>query len=126
MRMAHKDDYIIHKTIKTDDERGTVTLDVSFRSAEHPRGSNIKRYTNDDALRWLTEGGVKVGSLIQGCLASNYVGGQPPGTRPQGTWVFKTYQEPEKPKGKRKPTKAKIKKQNKSICLKDIQKIKRI
>lgn len=114
MRMAHKDDYIIHKTIKTDEKRGTITLSVSFRVAEHPRGKNIKKYSNEDALRWLTEGGVKVGDLVRGCTTTNYVGGQPPGTKPEGTWVFKIH-EIVKPKAKRKPAKTKIKKQNKSI-----------
>jgi hypothetical protein len=106
--MAHKDDYIIHKTIKTDEKRGTITLSVSFRVAEHPRGKNIKKYSNEDALRWLTEGGVKVGELVKGCTTTNYVGGKPPGTKPEGTWVFKTH-EVVKPKPRRKPSKPKVK-----------------
>ena len=114
MRMAHKDDYIIHKTIKTDEKRGTITLSVSFRVAEHPRGKNIKKYNNDDALRWLSEGGVLVGELLQGCTTTNYVGGKPAGTKPEGTWVFKV-KEVVKPKAKKKTIKPKTKSQNKSI-----------
>lgn len=111
MRMGHKDDYIIHKTIKTDDKRGTVTLSVSFRVAEHPRGKNIKKYNNEDALRWLTEGGVQVGDLLQGCTTTNYVGGKPAGTKPEGTWVFKVHQEVVKPKSRKKTAKVKNVKQ---------------
>ena len=88
MKMAHKDDYIIHKNIKRDDESGTVTLEVSFRSAENPKGRNIKTYTDLDARRWLTEGGVEFGELLQSCKATNYLGGNATVTTPRGVWVF--------------------------------------
>ena len=118
-KKKHKDDYIIHKTIKTDEKSGTVTLNVVFRVAEHPRGANICRYNAADALRWLNEGGIKVGTLVKGCKTSNYVGGMPAGTRPSGQWVFKLYEEPKKPASRKKaPAKKKnthTKRQNSSI-----------
>jgi len=111
--MAHKDDYIIHKSIKKDEKKGVVTLSVTFRVAEHPRGKNIRKYDNTDALRWLSDGGVKVGEVLQGCKTSNYVGGQPPGTKPEGVWVFKLQQEPTKRRKapKKQPVKKTLQKQ---------------
>ena len=94
--MTHKDDYIIHKSIQKDDKKGTVTLSVVFRVAEKPRSRNIKTYNTSDARRWLEEGGVKVEGVIKSCTTSNYIGGQPAGTRPQGVWVFELHQEPKR------------------------------
>lgn len=105
--MTHKDDYIIHKSIQKDDKKGTVTLSVVFRVAEKPRNRNIKTYNTSDARRWLEEGGIKVEGVIKSCTTSNYIGGQPAGTRPQGVWVFELYQEPKKSAPKKKTSKPK-------------------
>jgi hypothetical protein len=84
--MKNKDDYIISKNISKDEKAKTITLRVQIRPADKPRGLNLKQYTNADARRWLTEGGVEFGNIVNGCKTHNSV----PGV---GTWVFELPQE---------------------------------